>query len=624
MAITYTPTTNFGSKDSLPTNDPDKVIKGSEFTTEFTAIQTAFGLAAPAASPTFTGTVTIASVDINGGTIDGVTIGGSSAGAITGTTGQFNTSLNVDGTVTADGATLALGSVINFSDRGNLTHNASTYDMTFNTNSVANALVIKGTGNVGIGTSSPTQPLEIKTATDKITQFMSGAGSAVQWQTINDAKTANVPLAISTSETYFLTGGSERLRISSSGNVGIGVTTQNERLRIGSATAGEARLTIEYNNNVMTYFGSYSGIVGSGNADDTFLTTNGAKNLILGTNGTERLRIDSSGNLLVGTTSSTYGGQATVRAAGQTALSLQNSNFAAASAGTQLNTYFGATTGDTYVAQQVNSGGGLSFGNLVLQPNGGNVGIGTSSPNDLLSLQSSSTVDLSYNTTATGSGVSLGRSLYRWQGTDVAQIRVTTGTDTVNHDDAYMSFFTSDGTFAERMRIDSSGNLLVGTTSAAPGSSNTNVGCAFEGVTGVVYGSRASGASGVFNANADGQLVRCHRSGSLVGSISVTTTATAYNTSSDYRLKDVDGPITNSGAYIDALKPVQGSWKADGSRFIGLIAHEVQEVSETPIATGEKDGEEMQGMDYSAPELIANLIAEIQSLRARVAQLEGA
>ena len=74
MSITYTPATNFGSKDSLPTNDPDKVIKGSEFTTEFTAIQTAFGLAAPAASPTFTGTVTIGSVDINGGAIDNTTI----------------------------------------------------------------------------------------------------------------------------------------------------------------------------------------------------------------------------------------------------------------------------------------------------------------------------------------------------------------------------------------------------------------------------------------------------------------------------------------------------------------------------------------------------------------------
>ena len=121
----------------------------------------------------------------------------------------------------------------------------------------------------------------------------------------------------------------------------------------------------------------------------------------------------------------------------------------------------------------------------------------------------------------------------------------------------------------------------------------------------------------------DGNIAEFFRGGSAVGSISVTGSATAYNTSSDYRLKDVDGPITNSGAYIDALKPVQGSWKADGSRFIGLLAHEVQEVSETTIATGEKDGEKMQAMDYSAPELIANLIAEIQSLRARVAQLEG-
>ena len=112
-------------------------------------------------------------------------------------------------------------------------------------------------------------------------------------------------------------------------------------------------------------------------------------------------------------------------------------------------------------------------------------------------------------------------------------------------------------------------------------------------------------------------------SGVRVGSISTSGSATAYNTSSDYRLKDIDGPITNSGEFIDALNPVQGSWKADGSRFIGLIAHEVQEVAETPIATGEKDGEEMQGMSYSAPELIAQMVAELKSLRARVAQLEA-
>jgi hypothetical protein len=54
-----------------------------------------------------------------------------------------------------------------------------------------------------------------------------------------------------------------------------------------------------------------------------------------------------------------------------------------------------------------------------------------------------------------------------------------------------------------------------------------------------------------------------------------------------------------------------------------LIAHEVQEASRTPVATGTKDGEEMQGMDYSSAEIIANLIAEVKSLRARVAQLEA-
>jgi hypothetical protein len=107
------------------------------------------------------------------------------------------------------------------------------------------------------------------------------------------------------------------------------------------------------------------------------------------------------------------------------------------------------------------------------------------------------------------------------------------------------------------------------------------------------------------------------------GTISTDGTSTSYNTSSDYRLKNITGPVTNSGAYIDALKPVEGTWKADGSTFVGLIAHEVQEVSRTNIATGTKDGERMQGMDYSASEIIANLIAEVKSLRARVAQLEA-
>ena len=68
---------------------------------------------------------------------------------------------------------------------------------------------------------------------------------------------------------------------------------------------------------------------------------------------------------------------------------------------------------------------------------------------------------------------------------------------------------------------------------------------------------------------------------------------------------------------------MQGSWKADGSPFVGFIAHEIHEVSRTTIAVGEKDGEQMQGMDYSSAEIIANMVAELKSLRSRIAQLES-
>jgi hypothetical protein len=164
---------------------------------------------------------------------------------------------------------------------------------------------------------------------------------------------------------------------------------------------------------------------------------------------------------------------------------------------------------------------------------------------------------------------------------------------------------------SERSRITSGGDLLVGTTTAVAKVTVTN------GSATQYLGSWRSDRASVqyfhtFNYN-----------GTEIGSITGNNTNTAYNTSSDYRLKNIIGPITNSGAYIDALKPVEGTWKADGSTFVGLIAHEVQEVSRTNIATGTKDGEEMQGMDYSASEIIANLIAEVQSLRARVAQLEA-
>ena len=73
----YTKTTDFAAKDSLPSGDSGKIIRGSEFETEFDDIATAIATKANTASPTFTGTVTIPNLTFTGslstGTIDGGT-----------------------------------------------------------------------------------------------------------------------------------------------------------------------------------------------------------------------------------------------------------------------------------------------------------------------------------------------------------------------------------------------------------------------------------------------------------------------------------------------------------------------------------------------------------------------
>ncbi len=62
----YTIVTNYGAKDSLPSANPNKVVKGSEFTTEFTAVQTAVNSKLDAAGGTATGTLTVADLSVSG------------------------------------------------------------------------------------------------------------------------------------------------------------------------------------------------------------------------------------------------------------------------------------------------------------------------------------------------------------------------------------------------------------------------------------------------------------------------------------------------------------------------------------------------------------------------------
>ena len=107
----YTKTTDFAAKDTLPGGDSNKVVRGSEFETEFDAISVAIATKADTASPTFTGTATFATlnattIDLNGGALDNVVIGASTAAA-----GTF-TNLTASGTVNFNGATISnLGTI---------------------------------------------------------------------------------------------------------------------------------------------------------------------------------------------------------------------------------------------------------------------------------------------------------------------------------------------------------------------------------------------------------------------------------------------------------------------------------------------------------------------------------
>ena len=102
------------------------------------------------------------------------------------------------------------------------------------------------------------------------------------------------------------------------------------------------------------------------------------------------------------------------------------------------------------------------------------------------------------------------------------------------------------------------------------------------------------------------------------GYIFTNANSTSFNTSSDYRLKE----DLQDFAGLDMVSKIpvyDYKWKADDSRSYGVMAHELQEVLPDAVS-GEKDAEEMQGVDYS--KIVPLLIKSIQELTAKVERLE--
>lgn len=159
----------------------------------------------------------------------------------------------------------------------------------------------------------------------------------------------------------------------------------------------------------------------------------------------------------------------------------------------------------------------------------------------------------------------------------------------------------------------------------APGVSNTTTGGCWEynadGTT--LHISRSAYAGVRLNVNTDDNLADFFRSGTNVGSISVTTTATAYNTSSDYRLKEDLEPVSGAVASVLATPVYRFRWKAtpEAPKVYGFMAHEAQATVPEAV-TGAKDGPQMQAIDQS--KLVPLLWAAVQELAGRVAALEAA
>jgi len=168
---------------------------------------------------------------------------------------------------------------------------------------------------------------------------------------------------------------------------------------------------------------------------------------------------------------------------------------------------------------------------------------------------------------------------------------------------------------AEVARFDSSGNLLINRTSALNSNWKVQIDCTAGASTALVLNATTtSNTEAAYFRNPNG----------VVGNISISGSSTAYNTSSDYRLKEDIIPMTGALAKITALKPCTYKWKVDGSDGQGFIAHELQEVVEGCV-TGEKDAVDAdgnpkyQGIDTSF--LVATLTAAIQEQQALITDL---
>jgi len=438
--------------------------------------------------------------------------------------------------------------------------------------------------------------------------------------------------------------------LSTSGNMGIGTS-------VPSASAGYTTLQIDNATNGgvinLAKAGTVAAQIYSVGIDATISTIQAGSTLTINPHtanifqiaGSEKGRFTSTGLAVTGALSAT--GIASLTGTSPT---LRIGNQASGGAGailqlapssTQTNWLLGAnqTVSGAFEITPSTAGGGTTFTTpAVVVNSSGNVGIGMT-PSNVLDItqnqNSSATSKILNNSAGTGARVDIvaangtaqsqlttfgtGYStsgIFRANGTLV--YATGAGGLTLSTDTAQPIYFATNQT--ERARITSSGDFMVGTTSTGPDAGMAFLSNTTTASPRLLLGHPSTTASG-------NGYVEFLFSGTAIGSITqLGTTAVVYNTTSDYRRKSNVKDLTGSGTFIDALKPRTFDWDT-GDKAVGFIAHEFAEVSPTSV-TGVKDAVDADGkpiyqsMQAATSEVIANLVAEIQSLRQRVAGLE--
>lgn len=366
---------------------------------------------------------------------------------------------------------------------------------------------------------------------------------------------------------------------------------------------------------------------------------NASNFMSLHTNSAERMRIDSSGNVGIGTSSPIAGGLLTVGSGAGSSGTTQFLN--AGSGGSALvgrisgsNTWF---IGDTVAA--LGSGSGLI--NFIYGANpwivylnnaermridsSGNVGVGVtpSAWGGSTALQLKNASLWSVN----GREARVSQNLY-YDGANYKYITTNPASMLMAYDNEFQFYRAASGTagttasLTETMRIDSSGNLLVGTTSSGYGGRFVAV----KNGGDVVYAAQTASGGYCYKSNAANNggnyyHMEFQENGTARGSISSNGSVVLYNTTSDVRLKYNIENADDASSLIDAIQVRKFDWKSNGShQRHGFIAQELIEVAPEAVSQPE-DPDGMMAVDYS--KLVPMLVKELQSVRARLAQLEG-